>query len=98
MVKFGLCTLVGAQSHPTLQPHGLYVACQAPLSMGISQQEYWSCHFLLQRIFLTQGSNPSLLYLLHWQAYSLRLCHLRLNVRYRVLGELEKNSFIALQA
>ena len=54
MVKFGLCTLVGAQSHPTLQPHGLYVACQAPLSMGISQQEYWSCHFLLQRIFLTR--------------------------------------------
>ena len=25
------------------------------------------CHFLLQGIFLTQGSNPRLLYLLHWQ-------------------------------
>ena len=25
-----------------------------------------SCHFLLQRIFLTQGSNPCLLCLLHW--------------------------------
>ena len=24
------------------------------------------CHFLLQRIFLTQGLNPSLLQLLHW--------------------------------
>ena len=23
-------------------------------------------HFLLQGIFLTQGSNPCLLYLLHW--------------------------------
>ena len=26
------------------------------------------CHALLQGIFLTQGSNPSLLCLLHWQA------------------------------
>ena len=26
----------------TLQPHGLYVAYQAPLSMGFSRQEYWS--------------------------------------------------------
>ena len=37
------------------------------------------CHFLLQGIFLNQGSNPSpphLLYLLHWQAYSLPLSHL----------------------
>ena len=25
------------------------------------------CHFLLQGIFLTQGSNPCLLHLLHWQ-------------------------------
>ena len=31
------------------------------------------CHFLLQRIFLTQGSNPCLL---HWQADSLPLSHL----------------------
>ena len=26
----------------SLQPHELYVACQAPLSMGLSRQEYWS--------------------------------------------------------
>ena len=39
------------------------VAHQAPLSMGFSRQEYWSgCHSLLQGIFSTQGSNPSLLY------------------------------------
>ena len=31
------------------------------------------CHFLLQGIFLTQGSNPSLLCLLHWQEDSLPL-------------------------
>ena len=32
------------------------------------------CHFLLQGIFLTQGSNPGLL---HWQADSLPLSHLQ---------------------
>ena len=26
----------------SLWPHGLHVACQAPLSMGFSRQEYWS--------------------------------------------------------
>ena len=26
----------------SLQPHGLYVAHQAPLSMGFCRQEYWS--------------------------------------------------------
>ena len=31
------------------------------------------CHFLLQEIFLTQGSNLCLLSLLHWQACSLSL-------------------------
>ena len=31
--------------------------------MGLSRQEYWSdCHSLFQRMFLTQGSNPGLLY------------------------------------
>ena len=35
------------------------IAHQAPLSMEFSRQEYWSsCHFLLQGILLTQGSNP----------------------------------------
>ena len=31
------------------------------------------CHFLLQGIFLTQGSNPHLLHPLHWQTVSLPL-------------------------
>ena len=26
----------------SLQPHGLYVALQAPLSSGLSRQEYWN--------------------------------------------------------
>ena len=34
------------------------------------------CHFLLQGIFLTQGLNPSLLCLLHWQVDSLPVSHL----------------------
>ena len=34
------------------------------------------CHFLLQGIFLTQGSNSHLLCLLHWQADFLPLHHL----------------------
>ena len=34
------------------------------------------CHALLQGIFLTQGSNPYLFCLLHWQACSLPPAHL----------------------
>ena len=34
------------------------------------------CHFLLQGIFLTRGSNPCLWHLLHWQADSLPLWYL----------------------
>ena len=34
------------------------------------------CHFLLQGIFPTQGSNPSLLRRMHWQVDSLSLSHL----------------------
>ena len=45
------------------------IACQAPLSIGFSRQGYWStgvrCHFFLQGCFLTHGSNPHLLHLLH---------------------------------
>ena len=38
------------------------IALQSPLSMGFSKQDYWvDCHALLQGIFLTQGSNSSLL-------------------------------------
>ena len=50
------------------------VTHQAPLSIGFPRQEYWNgCHFLLQGIFPTQGLNPGLLHLLHWQADSLLL-------------------------
>ena len=40
--------------------------------MGFFRQNTgMGCHFLLQGIFLTQGSNPHLLSLLHWQVDSL---------------------------
>ena len=49
------------------------VAHQGPLSMGFPRQEYWSrLPFPSPGIFLTQGSNLSLL---HWQAESLSLRH-----------------------
>ena len=39
------------------------VACQAPLSVGFSRQEYgMGSHSLLQGIFLTQELNPGLLH------------------------------------
>ena len=40
----------------------------APLPMGFFQARILS-HLLIQGIFLTQGSNPRLLYLLHWQVF-----------------------------
>ena len=50
--------------------------CSLPGSSvhGISQARIleWGCLFLLQGIFLTQGSNPCIL---HWQADSLPLNH-----------------------
>ena len=50
------------------------VAHQASLSMWFSRKNTGGgCHALLQGIFLTQGSNPRLLKLLHWQASFLSL-------------------------
>ena len=67
------CCCLVAKSYPTLMTPWT-VAHQTPLSMGLSQQEYWSrlLFFFLQRILLTQGSN---LCLLHWLADSLPLSH-----------------------
>ena len=49
------CSVVSSSATPWTAAH------QAPPPIGFSRQEYWSgCHFLLQRIFLTQGSNLGL--------------------------------------
>ena len=50
-------------SLPGSSVHGIFPG----KNMGVD------CYFLLQGIVLTQGSNPSLLSLLHWQAGSLPL-------------------------
>ena len=55
----------------SLRPQGLYVACQAPLSMEFSSKNTGvGNHFLLQGIFLTWGTNLGLLHcnqiLYHW--------------------------------
>ena len=69
-----LCAL-HAQSCPTLagprlQPTKLFPWDSPGKNTGMG------CHFLLQGKFLTQGSNLSLLGLLHWQVDSFPLCHL----------------------
>ena len=53
------CVLVTKLCLTLCDPMGWTIACQVPLSMGFSRQEYWSgLHALLQGIFPTQGSNP----------------------------------------
>ena len=68
------CCYLVTQSHPTLfRPHRLS-SHQAPLPMGLLRHEYWSrLPVPSPEIFLTQGSNPSLL---HWHTASLPLSHL----------------------
>ena len=63
------------QSYLTLcDPLDWTIACQAPLSMGFSRQEYWSgLPVPSPGVFLTQGSHMCLLQLLHWQRGSLPL-------------------------
>ena len=56
----------------SLQAHGLYpTRLLCPWDFP-GKNIGGCCHFLLQGIFLTQGSNPCLL---HWQADSLPLSH-----------------------
>ena len=53
------------------------VACQAPLSMGFSRQEYWNgLPFSFPGDLPNLGTEPTSLSLLHWQADSLPLSHL----------------------
>ena len=79
MVCVCLCAYMRTFSHPdvsdSLQPHGLYpfrLLCPWNFPGKTTGAD---CHFLLQGIFLIQGSNLSLAYL-RWQVDSSRLCHL----------------------
>ena len=67
------CCCLVAKSCLTLQPHGLQpIRLLCPWDFP-GKNTGVGCHFLLQGIFLTQGSN---LHLLHWQVDSLLLSHL----------------------
>ena len=61
------------QSCLTLQPYGLYPSGLLCPQDSPGKNPGVGCHALLQGIFPTQGSNPCLLCLLHWQAGSLPL-------------------------
>ena len=56
-----------------MRPHGMQPSRLHCLWTFSDKNTGAGCHFLLQGIFLTQGSNP---HLLHWQAVSLPLSHL----------------------
>ena len=67
-----VCQIPSAVSESS-QPHGLQPArLQRPWDSP-GKNTGVGCHALLQGIFPTQGSNPSLLCLLHWQMVSLPL-------------------------
>ena len=81
--------------------------CSPPLSMGFSRQEYWSGLSCSPPGDLpNSGIKPThLLHLLHWQVgyfttsttWEAPLCTgTELNLRDRVLGDVDKNSFITL--
>ena len=74
---YGVCVCVRARilSHIQLFEIPRAVACQAPLNFS-GKNTGASCYFPLQGIFLTQGWNPHLTHLQHWQADSLPLHHL----------------------
>ena len=57
----------------SLQPHGLKPTKLLCPWDSPGKNTGVGCHFLFQGIFLTQGLNPHLLCLLHWQADSLPL-------------------------
>ena len=64
------------------------VACQAPPSMGCPKEDtVVDCHFLLQGIFLTQGSNQCLLHYRQILYY----------IPYQSLGKLEEAMFIFIE-
>ena len=73
LIYVNMCMLNCSVVSDSLWPHGAWLLCpwDSPgKNAGVA------CHFPLQGSILTQGLNPSLLCLLHWQADSLPLRHL----------------------
>ena len=67
-----VCQVASVMSN-YLQPHGLKPVRLLCPRDSPGKNSGVSCHALLQEIFPTQGLNPHLLCLLHWQAGSLPL-------------------------
>ena len=72
----GACELHWLVMSDSLQPCRLYPARLLCAWHSPGKNTGLGCHFLLQGIFPTQGLNPGLLSLLHWQVDSLPLSHL----------------------
>ena len=68
-----LCVLSHSVMSNSLRPHGLWPTRLLCSWNSPGKNTGVRCNLLLQEIFLTQGWNPSLLHLLHWQADSLPL-------------------------
>ena len=65
------------------------VACQTPLSMGFFRQEdLHGCHALLQRMLLTQGSNPGLLVSCISRQTLYLYCHLKNSDQFSSVAQL----------
>ena len=61
------CVLCRSVVSDSAQPRGLRPARLLCPWASPGKNTGQGCHFPLQGIFLTQGSNPGLLHLLHWQ-------------------------------
>ena len=71
--KLGLVLCVCSLGFDSLRPHGLQPT-RLPCPWNFpGKNTGMGYHFLFQEILLTQGSNPHLLHLLHWQGDSLAL-------------------------
>ena len=77
------CCLVAKSCATLLRPHGWYTTRHLCSWDFPGKNTGVGYHFLLQRIFPTQGSNPCLL---HWQVDSLPLSHLGSPLPYILLA------------
>ena len=76
-----ICVCVWSLSHVQLSVTPQTATRQAPLSMGISRQEYWNeLPFAPPGELTKPGIKPTHLHLLHWQVDTLLLSHLGFTV------------------
>ena len=75
-IQSRICFLVPKSWPALLQPHRLqHTRLLCPWDFP-GKNTGLDCHYPLQGIFQTQGANPCLQHLLHWQADALPLNHL----------------------